>query len=87
MVPVPGTSTTGVRTSWGQGYGNSGYGYGLYGNGGYGYGGYGYGIGDGNGIYVLVYIPGMGFTLMPLRAVMGNMGMGGMGMGGGMGMF
>ncbi len=42
---------------------------------------------------MLVYIPGMGFVLMPLSAVMGNlggfggMGMGGMGGLGGMGMF
>ena len=52
-----------------------------------------YGIG--NGIYVLVFIPGMGWMLMPLSMVMGMGGFGGGfggfgGMGGGfggMGMF
>ena len=67
----------------GYGYGNSGYGYGGYGNGGYGYGNGMYG--GNNGIYVMAYIPGFGWVLVPLRAVMG---MGGMGFGGmgGMGM-
>ena len=31
-------------------------------------------IGNGNGIYVLVYIPGVGWVLMPLSMVMGMMG-------------
>jgi len=74
----------------GYGYGNSGYGYGNggygYGNRGYGYGNGGYGYGNG-GPYVMVYLPGVGWVLVPLRAIRGmGMGMGaGMGMGGGMG--
>ena len=70
----------------GTGNGNRGYGNGY---GGYGYGN-GYGnqmYGNGSGIYVLVYVPGLGWVLMPLSMVMGMGGFGG-GFGGlgGMGM-
>jgi hypothetical protein len=60
----------------GLGYGNGGYGYGSggngYGNGGYGYGGSGYGNGYGgygNGRYVMAYVPGIGWVLVPIRAL------------------
>ena len=68
---------------FGSGYGNSGYGYSNsgYGNGGYGYGnsGYGYGnngLGNGgygyrNSNYIMVYAPGIGWVLVPLRAIRG----------------
>ncbi len=49
------------------GYGNSGYGYGNrgYGNRGYGYGGYG----NRNSRYVMAYIPGVGWVMIPIRAI------------------
>ena len=53
------------------GYGNSGYGYG--GNG-YGFGGGGYGgggFGNGNSVYVSVYLPGVGWVLVPIWAIRG----------------
>ena len=63
----------------GSGYGNRGFGYG---NNGYGYGNSGYGgYGNGNGPLVMVYLPGVGWVLVPLRAIRG------MGVGGGLGMF
>jgi hypothetical protein len=55
---------------YGAGYGNRGYGYGAYGNG-YrygnrnGYGGYGYGLSR----YVRVYMPGLGWVLVPRAAL------------------
>jgi hypothetical protein len=48
--------------SWGS---NS---FGLgYGGGGYGYGNRGYGYG--NGRYVMAYVPGIGWVMVPLRAI------------------
>jgi hypothetical protein len=50
---------------YGPGYGNGGHGYGAYGNGyGNGYGGYGYR----NPRYLRVYIPGLGWVLVPRPA-------------------
>jgi hypothetical protein len=64
----------------GYGYGGSGFGYGGYGNGyggsGFGYGGYGGGYGGyGNGLagYVRVYIPGLGWVLVPRQALRGSL--------------
>jgi hypothetical protein len=54
--------TAGYRGS-GYGYGNAGYGFG---NGGYGYGG---GYGYRNSRYVRAYIPGVGWVLVPIRAI------------------
>ncbi len=55
----------------GFGYGNSGYGYGNagygYGNGGSGFGRYG----NGNSGYVMVYLPGVGWVMVPIRAIRG----------------
>ena len=60
------------------GYGNSGYGFGNsgygYGGNGYGYGGGGYGgsgYGNGNSVYVSVYLPGVGWVLVPIWAIRG----------------
>jgi hypothetical protein len=58
---------------FGSNYGNSGYGNGYgYGNGGYGYGnglsGYG-GYGYRNSNLVRVYWPGVGWVLVPIRAI------------------
>jgi len=73
------TSNRNVNPSYGFNYGN---GYGGYGNsyGGYGngYGGYGYGYGNrgyGNGLagYVRVYIPGLGWVLVPIQALRGSL--------------
>jgi len=72
-----GSGSTAIRTFgtsffgsnlYGSGYGGSGYGYGGggYGNG----GGYGYGNG-GNSGYVMVYVPGFGWVLAPIRALRG----------------
>ena len=57
--------------NYSNGYGGFGNGYGGYG---YGYGGYGYGYGNrgyGNGLggYVRVYIPGLGWVLVPRQAL------------------
>jgi len=60
----------------GNGYGGYGNGYGGYGYGGYGYGGYGYGnrgYGNGLGGYVRVYIPGLGWVLVPIQALRGSL--------------
>jgi hypothetical protein len=57
-----GPSFLGSGGYYGNGYGNRGYGYG---NGGYGYGGYGYR----NPGYVMVYLPGVGWVLVPIRAI------------------
>ena len=66
-------------SGWGSGYGQSGYGnggngygYGGWGNGsGYGNGGYGNGgYGMGNGQYVWVLIPGLGWVYVPIRLLM-----------------
>src|SRR5262249_42459830 len=67
--------------SLGLGYGN-GFGFGGYGNRGYGYGNglYGYN----NGIYVLVYIPNVGWVLVPYGVFLS---MGGFGALGGLGGF
>jgi hypothetical protein len=65
----------GFNSSGGFGGGYGGYGYGGYGN---GYGGYGYGYGNrgyGNGLagYVRVYIPGLGWVLVPIQALRGSL--------------
>jgi len=68
-----------------SGYGNSGYGYGNSGygnsNSGYGYGNGGNGYGNGGGgygtygnrnpNYVMVYLPGIGWALVPIQAIRG----------------
>jgi hypothetical protein len=56
---------------FGTGYGNFGYGYGNSGAG-YGYGGSGFGaFGNGNSPYVMVYLPGVGWVMVPIRAIRG----------------
>jgi len=57
-----GPSFSGSGWYYGNGYGNRGYGYG---NGGYGFGGYGYRSPG----YVMVYLPGVGWVLVPIRAI------------------
>jgi hypothetical protein len=66
------------------GYGN-GFGFGGYGNRGYGYGNglYGYN----NGIYVLIYIPNVGWVLVPYSAFLSMGGFGALGGCGGIGGF
>jgi hypothetical protein len=68
--------------SLGLGYGN-GFGFGAYGNRGFGYGNglYGYN----NGIYVLVYIPNVGWVLVPYSFFLSMGGLGGFGGIGGFG--
>jgi len=65
-----------------QSYGSNGYGYGGYGNGyggyGGGYGGYGGGYGNGMRGYVRVYIPGLGWVLVPRQALRSGALRGGM---------
>jgi hypothetical protein len=72
-VPNTGTTSPAIRAlgsnffgsgngNFGYGYGNSGYGYG---NGGSGFGSYGYG----NSRYVMVYLPGVGWVMVPIRAI------------------
>ena len=51
--------------NFGFGYGNSGYGYG---NGGSGFGAFG----NGNSPYVMVYLPGVGWVMVPIRAIRGS---------------
>jgi hypothetical protein len=65
--------------NYSNGNGNGGYGSGGYG-GGYGSGGYGRGYGSGyggfsNGLggYVRVYIPGLGWVLVPRQALRGSL--------------
>jgi hypothetical protein len=70
------TSNRNVNRSYGSNsYGfNYGTGYGGYGN---GYGGYGYGNrGYGNGMagYVRVYVPGLGWVLVPIQALRRSVG-------------
>jgi hypothetical protein len=58
-------------SGWGRGYGGLGYGYGGWGYGGWGNGyGSGYGNGGygmGNGQYVWVFIPALGWVYVPVR--------------------
>jgi hypothetical protein len=66
------------RSYGGNGYGGYGNGYGANGYWGYGngYGGYGNGYGGyGNGLggYVRVYIPGLGWVLVPRQALRGSL--------------
>ena len=66
-----GLGSPGIRT-----FGSNFFGAGIYGNSanGYGNGGYGYGNGGGgygyrNSRYVMAYIPGVGWVLVPIRAI------------------
>jgi hypothetical protein len=54
-----------LTANGGYGYGNGGYGYG---NGGYGY--RGWGNGNGNSGYVWVFIPSLGWVMIPIRVLL-----------------
>jgi hypothetical protein len=67
---LPGIRTVGSNFLGRGAYRHSRYGYG---NGGYGYGNRGYGYRGGHGYrhsrYVSAYVPGMGWVLVPIRAI------------------